>query len=68
MKILLEGPERIELVPENEHEKENLNSLWKLLIRCEGHSKVMCPIGEYNPVEDEGAQFTVQDQFPGAEH
>jgi hypothetical protein len=62
MKISIESPQRIQLIPENEHEKENLDALWKLLIRCDENSKVLCPIGAYLPETDEGANFVIQDQ------
>jgi hypothetical protein len=62
MKILLESPTRIKMVPEAEHEKENLEALWKLIIRCDQDSKVLCPIGAYVATKDEGASFVIQDQ------
>ena len=62
MKISMESAQRIQLIPENEHEKENLDALWKLLIRCDEDSKVLCPIGAYYPDTDEGASFVIQDQ------
>jgi hypothetical protein len=62
MKILIESPTRIKMVPEAEHEKENLEALWKLIIRCDQDSKVLCPIGAYVATEDEGASFVIQDQ------
>ena len=62
MKILIEGSNTIKMVPESEHEKEGLDALWKLVIRCDEDSKVLCPIGAYIPSEDEGASFVVQEQ------
>lgn len=62
MKILIESPTRIKMVPEAEHEKENLEALWKLIIRCDQDSKVLCPIGAYIATKDEGASFVIQDQ------
>lgn len=62
MKISIESPNRIKMIPEAEHEKESLDALWKLVIRCDEASKVLCPIGAYMPAEDEGASFAVQDQ------
>jgi hypothetical protein len=62
MKILIESPTRIKMVPEAEHEKENLEALWKLIIRCDQDSKVLCPIGAYVATKDEGASFVIQDQ------
>ena len=62
MKILIESPTRIKMMPEAEHEKENLEALWKLIIRCDQDSKVLCPIGAYVASKDEGASFVIQDQ------
>ncbi len=62
MKISIEIPTRIKMIPEAEHEKEGLDALWKIVIRCDEDSKVLCPIGAYIASEDEGAEFVIQDQ------
>lgn len=62
MKISIESESRIKLIPESEHEKESLDALWKLVIRCDKDSKVLCPIGAYLPATDDGANFVIQDQ------
>ena len=62
MKISIESPTRIKLIPEAEHEKESLDALWKTIIRCNEASKVLCPIGEYIPSLEDGASFVIQDQ------
>ena len=62
MKISIESKTRIKMIPENKHEKENLESLWKILIRCETDSKVLCPIGSYVASQDEGTNFVIQNQ------
>lgn len=62
MKISIEGPTRIKMIPETEHEKENLEALWKTIVRCDQDSKVLCPIGAYIPSEHDGASFVIQDQ------
>jgi len=62
MKISVESPIRIKMIPENEHEQDGLEALWKLVIRCDKDSKVLCPIGEYVPSENDGANFVIQDQ------
>ena len=62
MQILIESPTRIKMIPEAEHEKESLEALWKLVIRCDEDSKVLCPIGAYVASKDEGASFVIQDQ------
>ena len=62
MKISIESPTRIKMIPESEHEKESLDSLWKTIVRCDEDSKVLCPIGAYIPATDDGANFAIQDQ------
>ena len=62
MKISIESPTRIKILPEAEHEKESLEALWRLIIRCDKDSKVLCPIGSYIASEDDGANFVIQDQ------
>lgn len=62
MQISIESATRIKLIPEAEHEKESLDALWKLVIRCNEDSKVLCPIGSYIAATDEGASFVIQDQ------
>lgn len=61
MKIAIESDKRIKLIPENDQEQTELESLWKLVIRCDQDSKVLCPIGAYSSEQD-GAEFTIQDQ------
>jgi hypothetical protein len=62
MKISIESDRRIKMIPENEHETDGLDALWKLVIRCDQDSKVLCPIGAYIPSKDDGASFAIQDQ------
>jgi hypothetical protein len=62
MKISIESETRIKIIPESDHEKESLDALWKLVIRCDKDSKVLCPIGAYIPSKDDGANFVIQDQ------
>jgi hypothetical protein len=62
MRISIESESRIKLIPESEHEKESVGALWKLVIRCDKDSKVLCPIGSYLPATDDGANFVIQDQ------
>ena len=65
MKIRMASAERVEFIPETDHEREALTGLWELGIGCDEDSKVLCPVGEYLAHEDEGAEFIVQDQFLG---
>lgn len=62
MKISIESQSRIKMIPETEHEKEGLEALWKILIRCENDSMVLCPIGEYTALKHDGANFAIQEQ------
>ena len=62
MEISIESPTRIKMIPETEHEKESLEALWKIIIRCEQDSKVLCPIGAYIASKHNGASFAIQDQ------
>ena len=62
MEISIESPTRIKMIPETEHEKESLEALWKIIIRCEKDSKVLCPIGAYIASKHDGASFVIQDQ------
>jgi hypothetical protein len=62
MKISIESPTRIRMIPETKNEKEGLEALWKIIIRCDEDSKVLCPIGAYIASQDNGASFVIQDQ------
>ncbi len=62
MKISIESPTGIKIIPETEHEKESLDALWKVVIRCDKDSKVLCPIGAYIPSQEDGANFAIQDR------
>jgi len=61
MKIGVESSQ-VKFVPETEQEKQDLNALWQIVIRCDTDSKVLCPVGSYVPDQDETASFVVQDQ------
>jgi hypothetical protein len=62
MKISIESPTIVKMIPESDHEKDALDALWKVVIRCDEQSKVLCPVGSYIPSADEGASFAIQDQ------
>ena len=51
------------MIPEAEHERESLEALWKIIIRCDQGSKVLCPIGAYVASEDDWGSFVIQDQL-----
>lgn len=62
MKITMESPRVVKMIPDSEQERECLEALWKTIVRCNADSKVLCQIGEYIASEDDGASFTIQDQ------
>lgn len=62
MIITIESPSRVKMIPESNHEKESLEALWKVIIRCDEDSKVLCPIGEYFATKNNGAHFAIQNQ------
>jgi len=61
MKIRIEASQVL-LQPENEEETGQLDALWKLVLRCDADSLVLCPVGSYVPGTDEAASFLVQEQ------
>jgi hypothetical protein len=61
MKITFEGMATVKIIPDTEQEKESLEALWKVLIRCDKDSKVLCPVGAYIASQHEAAQFVIQD-------
>ena len=62
MRISIESSQRITMTPETDQEKADLDALWKVIIRCDEDSKVLCPIGAYTPAEHKSASFAIQDQ------
>lgn len=62
MKITIESPTIVKMIPETEHEEQQLDALWKMVIRCDTDSKVLCPVGEYIIGKENGASFAIQDQ------
>jgi len=57
----------MKLIPETQNEREGLDALWKLVIRCDADSKVLCPVGSYISGQDEGVHFVIEDRRPAAE-
>ena len=53
----------VEFRPEGEGEQKDLESLWNLLVDCVRYNKKLVPMGEYIPIEDTVAQFSVEEQF-----
>jgi hypothetical protein len=62
MVITIESPTTVKMIPESEHEKESLEALWKVIIRCDEDSKALCPVGAYIASLHDGAYFAIQDQ------
>ena len=50
----------VELVPDSEQETASLETLWRILIDCVGESKTLLPIGEYIPIKNNLARFTIE--------
>lgn len=59
MRIEIEGA-IIRLIPENEREVSELNSLWELVARCEEENRKLLPLGVYVPGSTPYAQFYVE--------
>ena len=53
----------VEFRPESETEQKELESLWNLVVDCVRFNKKLVPIGEYVPIKDTVAQFSVEEQF-----
>lgn len=50
----------VELVPENAEETSSMETLWRILIDCVNETKNLTPIGEYVPVKQNLARFTIE--------
>ena len=53
----------VEFRPESETEQQDLETLWNLLVDCARYNKKLVPLGEYVPINDQVAQFSVEEQF-----
>jgi hypothetical protein len=53
----------VEFKPETETEKKDLASLWNVVVDCVRYNKKLVPIGEYVPIKDQVAQFSVEEQY-----
>ena len=60
MKIELEGT-LVNMVPETDAEKEQINSLWMILIDCVNKTRKLVPVGEYLPGIKEVAVFNIEE-------
>lgn len=59
MKIEIEGT-LVRMTPENDKEKQELNSLWKIIIGCVKDGKKLVPVGQYLPESNEVATFNIE--------
>lgn len=50
----------VELRPENDQETASLETLWRLLIDCVKETRKLTPIGEYVPLKENMARFTIE--------
>ena len=50
----------VEFQPENQQERDSLESLWRQLIDCVKETRKLVPIGEYVPEKENVARFTVE--------
>jgi hypothetical protein len=53
----------VEFKPETETEKKDLVALWNVVVDCVRYNKKLVPIGEYVPIKDQVAQFSVEEQY-----
>ena len=51
-----------ENIVESREETEDLEFLWNLLVDRVRYNKKLVPLGEYVPIKDQVAQFSVEEQ------
>ena len=51
----------VEVKPENDREKTELNQLWQVLVDCVKFNKKLNPVGEYIPGKTELARFAIEE-------
>ena len=51
----------VEVKPENDREKTELDQLWKVLVDCVKFNKKLNPVGEYIPGKTDLARFAIED-------
>lgn len=59
MKITIEK-NVVEITPESNTEKEQLDTLWKTVVDCVKDNKKLVPIGEFQPGKSEVARFAIE--------
>jgi hypothetical protein len=60
MKIELDGT-LVNMTPENDLERKQINDLWRILIDCVNKTRKLVPVGEYLPGIKEVAVFNIED-------
>ncbi len=50
----------VEIVPENDRETAELETLWRVIVDCQQYNKKLVPIGEYVPSKENLARFTIE--------
>ena len=50
----------VEFFPEKPEETKGLEKLWTTIVECNHDSKKLTPIGEYIPVKEDRAAFTIE--------
>jgi len=51
----------VEFSPETETETKELEALWNLIVDCVRYNKKLVPIGEYVPIKENVAIFSVEE-------
>ena len=50
----------VEFTPENAGETASMETLWRILIDCVNETKNLTPIGEFIPIKQNLARFTIE--------
>ena len=50
----------VEFSPENQQETGDLEILWRVIVDCMKDNKKLVPIGEYVPIKENLARFTIE--------
>jgi hypothetical protein len=50
----------VEFEPESEAETKMLGELWDVIVDCAKFNKKLVPVGEYVPMKENKAQFTIE--------
>ncbi len=50
----------VELIPANAQETADLETLWRVMVDCLKETRTLTPIGEYIPIKNNLARFTIE--------